>query len=230
MKKNVLMAIAISAMSLAACKKDDPEEITLTKPVIEPTESTSQSPIPLKIGNQWVYNVYSVRYDVSGNTLSERLEQTDTLTILRKEVIDNYEYYVVTSCLTCGIPQNQSSPEEYLRLENGRLVGPRFKTNYSIHSLPEPLDSFIVDSFIKIIYYVQPYDASVVLPAGDFDNVIETLGKTYYYDNSENRYVRYEKNDTQSLYSPQVGLLADKMYTSGRTSGFRRELISYTLN
>ena len=228
MKKNVLIALAISAMLLASCKKEDPEVVPTTEAEVETHEP--QSPIPLKVGNEWVYDVYKVRYDISGNIVSETLEQTDTLTIVRKEVVGSHEYFVVNRCLTCGIPQNPSSQEEYLRVENGRLVGPKFKPYYSIHPSSEPLDSFFVDSFVKRIYFINNYEDVVSVPAGNFDDVIETLGETYYYNNSENRYIRYENNNTQSLYLPQIGLLSDKVYYANRTNGYRRELVSYTLN
>ena len=227
MKKNVLIALAISAMLFVSCKKDDSEEITLTEPAVK---STAQSPIPLKVGNQWVYNVYFVKYDTLGNAISERFEQIDTITVIRKEVIDNQEYFVVNGHITIGIPKKQDLVEEYLRLENGRLTGPKFKTEYSIHTSSEQLDSFVIDSVLKINYFVHSYDEIVSLPAGNFDNVIETVGETYYYNNLEKKYIRYKNNDTQSLYSPQIGLLSNKVYYASKTSGFRRELISYTLN
>ena len=108
MKKNVLIALAISAMLLVSCKKEDTEEIIITDPEVETTDSTTQSPIPLKVGNQWVYNVYFVKYDTLGNTVSERFEQIDTITVIRKEVVDNQEYYVVNGHLTYGIPKNHT--------------------------------------------------------------------------------------------------------------------------
>ncbi len=230
MKKNVLMALAISAMLLASCKKEDPKEITNTQPKVDSTEATIQSPIPLKIGNQWVYNVYDVKYDTSGNFVSETLQQIDTLTITRTDVVENQAYFVVNGCLTCGNPQPNSSTEKYLRVENGRLVGPKFKTYYSINSSPEPLDSFEIESYARFIYFVHPYNKKVTVSAGSFENVIETRGESYYYNQSKSSFVRSKITDSQYLYSPQIGLLSDKIFYSNKTTGLRRELVSYKLN
>ena len=104
MKKCLWIGLTLSAFLLASCKKEDNIEPTnVSEESIQENESIQEqeSPIPLKIGNTWIYNRSKFSYDSTGKYLYNELIGTDTISITGDTVINNKTYYVFSDCILC---------------------------------------------------------------------------------------------------------------------------------
>jgi len=190
-----LIAIATLGFLAASCKEES----------VEPTASNPGTIVPLKVGNQWVYNIAELDY--TGRVISE---SHDTLSIVNSTTIGTETWFEDNA----GILQTNRADGRWL------MSG----SPYLTEKYPAKLnDAYVVmDSLTGISARVRGVSETVVVPKGTFSS--------YIY-----RWTRISDGDPVAdfWYVPNVGLVQSETYTRsarGLYVSSRKTLLARTTN
>ncbi|UPT68352.1 MAG: hypothetical protein M0D57_06870 [Sphingobacteriales bacterium JAD_PAG50586_3] len=217
--KNVVVSATMVAIVLFACKKDNTQNIDST-PIPEPKVSM----MPLKEGNYWVYQ----RFTVDTNGVATTNGQTDSLYISGKEVIHGDTFYVVDgSNYFLFTPYQQQSQKAYLRDSLGYLVDETGNIYYSENNYTDTLWSQIDTSYVSRYTFMAYKDSSVTVPVGTF-NQTGTLLTTAIFHNPA--YPWGPRRDSYYTYAKNVGLIKRRLFYSTPPDYIEFRLLRYSVS
>lgn len=212
--KNIVLLATMVAIVFFACKKDEPQNIDDT-PVPEPKVSM----MPLKEGNYWVYQ----RYSVDTNGISTTNGQTDSLYISGKEIIHGDTFYVIKGSSAFLFPPDGQNV--YLRDSVGYLVDQNGSIYYSETNYTDTF-SIITDSIAQITRYeyMTYKDSMVTVPAGSYSQTgtllttVSFWNPNYPWESTRDAYYSFAKN---------VGLIKRRAFYSAQPTYFEFQLLRY---
>lgn len=222
MKKCLWIGLTLSAFLLASCKEDNIEPTNVFEESIQENETLQEqeSPIPLKIGNTWVYNRYKIQIDSTGAYTQKELVGTDTIKVLRDTIIENKTYFILSDCISCVYKTSNDKTEEksYLRVEDKTLYSLSEKTPISLKTNNVHENNF--NEYFKTFYSTTKIDNSNYNIIGEFWEFKEN-----------NKYKRHQHIDPFYIIDTSKGIIDSEVYYASSTKehiiGFKKELVSF---
>lgn len=226
MKKCFWIGLTLSTYLLFSCKENDAIDPLITPLELEESVVMEESPIPLKIGNRWIYNLHRIHKDSTGAYTLKNLVSTDTITVLRDTLIDNQRYFILSGCITCGFPIDGT--EQILRTENRTLFQfqPRVSNNssgqtgFSLNTNSIPFTE-IQNDYYKIEYTTTETNS----------NTFKITGKVWLKQ-EDGSYLHQKYADSYYIIDPTQGINnSEVFFTSSskeKTMGYKKELISFS--
>ncbi len=169
MKQLTLFSIALSLGLITSCKKkkEDPQTIPPI-PVV-----ATQNFVPLKVGNYWIYNVYSIQ--PSGQ---ETFTQVDSVYISGDSIVNNTSYFILENAAATSPPSSI-----LLRQQNSDIMIPNGTYYYKNNDFTTVFyDHFFMssgpatsDTMYREIRKMADNHLQVTVPAGTYSTI------TYQY-------------------------------------------------
>lgn len=215
--KNLVVLATTLAIVFFACKKDEPQNIDDT-PVPEPKVSM----MPLKEGNYWVYQ----RFSVDTNGISTTNGQNDSLYISGKEVIHGDTFYVIEgSNYFLFTPNNFPQEKAYIRDSVGYIIDETGLIYYSENNYTDTL-STATDSIAQIVRYTyMAYkDSLITVPAGTYSQTSTLLTTVLFWNPN---YPWGPRRDSYYTYAKNIGLINRRAFYSSPSNYFEFRLLRY---
>lgn len=210
-------ALILSALVLVilSCKKDESQ-------IVAPSTSQKQY-LPMKIGNQWVYESY--RLDTLG---LDTYLYSDTVRINRDTIIDSQTYAVFEG--TYGPFHQQPGIIMIAKEKDGQIVNSLGDTIFSSTNFTSILKEVLIESNPgdTIAYgFFKMYDSQlgISVPAGNFDclDFLGTYTQFLGIPNIPNPRL------VHNYYSEGVGKVKENYFYMSSPSVYEIRLVSYDL-
>lgn len=237
MKKCLWIGLTLSAFLLASCKEEDniePTNVSEEETQVTETVQDQEPPIPLKIGNTWIYKRYEIRIDSNGTYTQKELVGTDTIKVLGDTIIGTNTYFILSDCITCGYKTSKNKAEQYLRIEdktlfsNPKSYNSSGQTGFSLKTNGVHFTEHL-DDYYKIDYSSIELNTN----ASNNSNNIRIDGKLLVLQ-EDNTYKRLPYSDPYYIIDPTKGIIDSEVYyalsSKEQRVGFKKELVSFQSN
>lgn len=146
-KVKIAIVLAVSLFVCYACNKNEENA--------EPATESYDSPIPLKVGNYWVYDYYD--YKVRDSVVTEKYNGRQKITVVGDTIINNQKYFVLNGRLGYYIPDTY--PRTFIiRCSDGIVYNLAGETLTYLSVFPERVEKLVYsDTNIthKLINYLK---------------------------------------------------------------------------
>ena len=206
--------IAVMAIFFFSCKKDEPTELI---PTTDPT-STSNSYLPLKIGNYWVYKNYN--RDSLG--VETELSQIDSIYISKDTIINGNTFYIIEGE---NYPFNNSS-RSILRDSGDYIVNNDGTILFSSSNFTSILNYFVFTNANDTIYTstAKMYNSpQISTPAGLFSALNYKCEIVTTHPNNYIHNPRY----TEDAYAQGVGKVYKVIFFINSPNFIVKRLLRY---
>ena len=231
MRKSAFLMLGVLCM-LIACEKEETNNSTSNSS----NNKTISDPIPLKVGNQWVYEYGNIVYDTLGQIVSKQKTGVDTISVIDDTLINDQVFYRVYGSFENVLPNNRVDIQ-LVNCKNGKLQkydsdNESVSTRFISTQTDVPYES--ISDYTIVEYGVSPSKDKYSFQGKELERIYRIDGESYFIENDEVK--RVECADANILLHPDTGILYhESFYLScqgtlklNKRQGVYKELVSFT--
>ncbi|MCF8367948.1 MAG: hypothetical protein K9G76_02820 [Bacteroidales bacterium] len=217
MKRVIFLFLPALILVFTSCSRD--EDTTINQP------ETTDSYIPLHIGNYWVFDQYKI--DTLG--IETLMDTYDSLVITGVESINGKSYYVFEGTWLSG--PELTDTVYMLRDSSGYCVDPLGWIHFTDQNFVDTLETFTMvslnnDTLYESYYKVLPDPQIVSVPAGEFEAL--NYQGTIFTHNPNQGVPPFRYKD--QYFTNNVGMVLDTYFYLGSPVKMERRLKNYFID